>query len=101
MLFAKGGCVYIMSNTHNTTIYVGVTADLRKRVFQHRARIDKTSFTHKYNLTKLIYWEFHQTIEAAIEREKQLKKMNRKNKDALINNVNPNKNDLWDMIQDH
>lgn len=100
MLFAKGGYVYFMSNTHNTTIYIGVTADLRKRIFEHREGIDKTSFTFKYSLTKLVYWEFHQTIEAAIDREKQLKKTNRKKKEALIESMNPERLDLCETIEE-
>lgn len=101
MLIAKGGYIYIMCNQHHTTLYIGVTAGLRHRVYQHREQIDKKSFTARYNLNKLIYFEVYESIESAIEREKQLKKWSRTRKESLIATQNPEWQDLWHSIQDY
>ena len=68
----KRGYLYILSNKKRTVLYIGVTSDLKSRVWQHKHG-QGTKFTKKYNLTDLIYFEKHETIELAIEREKQLK----------------------------
>lgn len=65
--------VYILSNYTNTTIYVGVTNDLVRRMYEHRHRVDPDSFTARYNIHKLVYYEFTTDIYAAIQREKQIK----------------------------
>jgi putative endonuclease len=84
--------VYIMSNrTH--VLYIGVTNDLERRVPEHKARITP-GFTRRYSLTRLVYFEEHQSISAAIEREKQLKGWRRKRKVELIESVNPAWSDL-------
>jgi len=85
----KGGCVYIMTNQHNTTLYVGVTSDIERRAEEHRTHFHKHSFTAKYNLEKCVYYEYFLDIEQAIAREKQLKRWNRAKKEALINRLNP------------
>ena len=82
-----------MSSLNNTTIYVGVTNDLERRVAEHKAGLIP-GFTQKYNCKKLVYFEPFSDIEQAIAREKQLKGWVRKKKDALIDSVNPNRNDL-------
>ena len=82
-----------MANKNNTTIYVGVTSNLTKRVYQHKAKTYK-GFTAKYNCNKLVYFEEYDSIEEAIVREKQIKKGNRKRKEDLINKDNPEWNDL-------
>ena len=94
----KGGHIYIMTNKNQTTLYIGVTADLKRRVWEHRTHYDKRSFTAKYNLEFCVYYEFFTDISQAIQREKQLKKWRREKKDALINNLNPNWKDLWEDI---
>jgi putative endonuclease len=90
-----GGTVYILTNTYNTTLYIGVTSDLFTRIPDHRNKIDKASFTAKYNCDKLVYYETLARIEDAIAREKQLKKWKRVWKDELINNMNPEWKDLF------
>ena len=84
-----------MTNKNNTVIYVGVTSDLLKRVYQHKTKTYK-GFTAKYNCDKLIYFEEFDAINLAISREKQLKSGNRKRKERLINAENPEWNDLSD-----
>ncbi len=87
--------VYFMSNKNNTVIYIGVTSNLLKRVFQHKSKAYK-GFTSKYNCNKLVYFEEFTNIKEAIEREKQLKAGNRARKEKLINSKNPNWDDLSD-----
>ena len=86
--------VYIMANARFTTLYVGVTNDLTRRVFEHRLRTDPRSFTARYNLTRLVYFEETSDVEAAITREKQLKSWSRARKVALIDSSNPTHDDL-------
>jgi len=95
----KGGSVYIMTNKHHTTLYVGVTADLYIRTTEHRERINPKSFTAKYNLIKLVYYESYQSIAEAIDREKQIKAGSRKKKENLITAMNPDWEDLYDVIK--
>ena len=85
--------VYIMSNTSDTTVYIGVTNDIERRVSEHKNGLIP-GFTQKYNCTKLVYYETYSDINQAIEREKKLKKWRRKKKDWLISTLNPDKNDL-------
>ena len=86
--------VYIMTNRHQTVLYVGVTSDLQKRIAEHRAGVHPSSFTRKYNVDRLVYFEMGRDIKAAITREKQLKGWSRAKKVALIENLNPEWNDL-------
>ena len=95
----RGGCIYIMTNKHKTTLYVGVTSDLLSRVFEHKQHKYPGSFTAKYNLEYCVYFETFSSIEEAINREKEIKKWRREKKEVLINNVNPEWNDLWDVIK--
>ncbi|MFK7954028.1 MAG: GIY-YIG nuclease family protein [Ekhidna sp.] len=94
----KGGCVYIMANKNNSTVYTGVTSDLFTRVTEHKQRLHKGSFTDRYNLSKLVYFESFHSIEEAIAREKQIKAGSRKKKDQLIASKNPNWIDLYNEI---
>jgi len=87
--------VYFMTNKNNTVIYIGITSDLLKRVYQHKTKAHK-GFTSKYNCDKLVYFEEFSNINQAIVREKQLKAGNRKRKEELINTSNPEWNDLSD-----
>ena len=95
----RGGSIYFMTNKNRTTLYLGVTSNLIKRVSEHRTHYYKGSFTDKYNLELIVFFEFHSTIEEAISREKQVKKWNRAKKDALINGLNPEWRDLWGEIE--
>ncbi|MYC32938.1 MAG: GIY-YIG nuclease family protein [Chloroflexi bacterium] len=85
----KSYYVYIMANTRFTTLYVGITNDLTRRVFEHQQRTDPRSFTARYNLTQLVHFEECGDVNAAITREKQLKSWSRARKEALINSTNP------------
>ncbi|KIA91106.1 excinuclease ABC subunit C [Pedobacter kyungheensis] len=96
----RGGCIYILTNFQKTTLYIGVTSDLRSRIYEHQNKIYPKSFSAKYNLTHCIYYEVFSSIEEAIDREKQLKKWNRRKKETLINDFNPNWNDLTDIINE-
>ena len=89
----KKSFVYFMTNKNNTVIYVGVTSNLLKRVYQHKTKAYK-GFTDKYNCDKLLYFEEFNDINEAIAREKQIKASNRKRKEALINVTNPEWHDL-------
>ena len=91
--------VYILFNKRNGTLYVGVTNDLVKRVWQHKNKI-ADSFTKQYSVNKLGYYEVCDDINSAIAREKQLKGGNRKSKLELIELNNPGWNDLYDDIID-
>ena len=90
----KGGAVYILTNKGNTTLYTGVIANLIKRLYEHRNGIYEKSFTSKYSLNKLVYYEVFLNIEDAIAREKQIKGGSRIKKENLILSINPNWNDL-------
>ena len=85
--------VYIMSSINKNTIYIGVTNNIERRVFEHKNKLTK-GFTEKYNCVNLVYYETHNQIVEAIYREKQLKKWNRAWKDELIESENPNWLDL-------
>ena len=89
--------VYILSNNHNTTLYIGVTNDLIRRVFEHKEKFN-SGFSKKYNLTKLVYYEIYSNIEQAILREKQLKGGSRQKKIDLVDKFNPTWNDLYEQI---
>jgi len=86
-------CVYIMSNAYNTTLYVGTTSNLYRRVQEHKLGIGG-KFTSRYRLTKLVYFECGGDMNTAIFREKQLKAGSRAKKEALINSINPEWCDL-------
>lgn len=86
--------VYIMANARNTVLYIGVTNDLARRVKEHKDHIDPKSFTARYNVEKLVWHEAHQSILAAIAREKQLKNWKRAWKEALIAEMNTEWKDL-------
>ena len=93
----KQGYIYIMSNKKHGTLYVGVTSNLIQRVYQHKHHLIE-GFTKRYNLNKLVYFEQIEEISSAIEREKQLKSGSRQKKVQLIEQDNPEWNDLYDSI---
>ena len=90
--------VYILSNSHKNVIYTGVTNDLIRRVYEHKQHLDKGSFTARYNVEKLVYYEVTTNPEAAIAREKQIKGWNRKRKDNMISEKNPEWADLYETL---
>ena len=91
--------VYMMTNSRNTVIYVGVTNDLIRRVYEHKEKV-ADGFTRKYNVTKLVYYEVFEDIENAILREKQIKAGSRQKKVQLINSLNREWHDLYDELWD-
>jgi len=95
----RGGCVYIMTNKHHTVFYTGVTADTYTRVTEHKEKIYPSSFTSQYNIFKLVYYESFFSIEEAIAREKQIKKYSHLKKVLLVISLNPEWNDLYDVIK--
>ena len=90
--------VYILSNNHGNVLYTGVTNNLVKRIYEHKQHLDKGSFTAKYNVEKLVYYEETTDILAAIAREKQIKSWNRKRKNKLIESKNPRWNELYNGL---
>ena len=94
---SKQGFVYILTNNNNTTLYIGVTNDLMRRVAEHKLHINK-GFTSKYKTEKLVYYEIIKGFDIAIQREKQLKNWHREWKETLINEFNPEWKDLSDDI---
>ena len=93
----KKGYVYILFNKKNGTLYIGVTSNLVKRVYEHKNKFVE-GFTKNYNVDKLGYYEVYENIETAIIREKQIKGGSRKNKLKLIESINPNWEDLYYKI---
>jgi putative endonuclease len=97
MVYTKIYYVYFLSNWNNKVIYVGVTNDLDRRLYEHKNKL-VPGFTAKYNLNKLVYFEETQDINAAIAREKEIKKWRREKKDKLVNQLNPNWRDLSEKL---
>jgi putative endonuclease len=89
--------VYILASTIGGTLYIGVTSDLVRRVFEHRSELMQ-GFTKRYGVHRLVYFEQFSDIETAIRREKRLKKWNRAWKVRLIEETNPNWDDLFPAI---
>lgn len=89
----KSYYVYILTNKNNTVLYTGCTDDLERRVDEHKRKVVK-SFTSRYNCNKLIYFEEFEDLSEAFAREKQLKRYRRNWKENLINELNPNWDDL-------
>ena len=89
--------VYIMTNGRNAVLYVGVSSDLTKRVYEHKAKL-ADGFTGRYNIVKLVYYEVFEDIENAILREKQIKAGSRQKKVRLIDSTNREWHDLYDAL---
>lgn len=89
-----GGYIYFLTCRNKSTIYIGVTSNLENRVWEHKTKVFPKSFTAKYNLDKLIYYEQYDLIEEAIAREKYLKSKKRCFKEQLNNKSNPEWKDL-------
>jgi len=99
----KQAYVYIMTNKRNTVLYTGVTSNLIKRVYEHKTCFKQSeaaneSFTRKYNINKLVYYEVFDNMQNAISREKQIKAGSRKKKIGLINSINENWEDLYSRL---
>lgn len=90
-----------MTNKRNTVLYTGVTSDLPHRVDEHKDKAHPNSFTAKYNINKLIYYELFHSIEEAILREKQIKKYRREKKVNLIDKMNPSWDDLYHKLENY
>ena len=93
----KSYYIYIMASRRNGTLYIGITNDIVRRVYEHKNNFI-SGFTSKYSIHNLVYYEQFDNIESAIQREKQLKKWNRKWKIELIERVNPNWKDLYEDL---
>jgi putative endonuclease len=96
----KPGFIYLLTNKSHSTLYVGVTSNLPQRIQEHRNKKYPESFSARYNINKLVYWESFQEIGDAIAREKQLKAGSRQKKINLINGFNPAWEDLFESIKD-
>lgn len=91
------GVVYMLSNKYNNVLYTGVTRNLQRRVAEHKLHINQ-GFSAKYNTDKLVYYEWYDRLDVAIQREKQLKNWKREWKDKLVNDFNPEWKDLAEDI---
>ena len=94
---SRNAYVYMLASKPQGTLYVGVTSDLKRRVYEHRERMHE-GFTKEYNVTRLVWFEAHEEIRKAIGREKRLKHWNRAWKISLIEEDNPQWLDLYDSI---
>ncbi|MFZ1517306.1 MAG: GIY-YIG nuclease family protein [Ignavibacteriaceae bacterium] len=92
----KNYCIYILTNKNNSVLYVGVTNNLTRRIWEHKSKLIE-GFTKKYNIDKLIYFESFDNPKDAIKREKQLKAGSRKKKIELVNKFNPEWKDLYNF----
>jgi len=91
----KTSYIYILTNSTNKVLYIGVTSNLINRITEHKEGVFEKSFTNRYNIHKLVYFEEFDNILDAIDREKQLKKGSRQKKTELIQTLNPEWNDLY------
>lgn len=90
--------VYILTNANKNLIYIGVTNNLIRRVYEHKHHLDKGSYTARYNIDQLVYFEETSDVEAAISREKQLKGWNRARKNRLVESKNSEWKDIYTQI---
>ena len=90
--------VYILATNDNKVIYTGVTNNLIRRVYEHKNSLDPKSFTTRYHIKKLVYYECTGDVKSAIEREQQIKGWNRKHKNKLIESKNPQWKELYESI---
>lgn len=97
-MITKNYYVYILANKSNSVLYIGVTNNLKRRVLEHKNKVNK-GFAYRYNVDKLVYYELFTNILEAIKREKRMKKWNRKWKDELINSFNPEWKELFDTLE--
>ena len=93
----KQPAVYILASKRNGTLYVGVTSDLGQRVWEHKSDIIE-GFTKRYGVHRLVWYELHETMQSAIEREKRIKRWRRRWKLELIERLNPDWVDLYETL---
>ncbi len=94
---SKQPCVYLLASKRNGTLYVGVTSDLIKRVWEHKNHV-VDGFTKQYDVTLLVWYEVHEVMESAIQREKAIKEWQRAWKIKLIEQANPSWGDLYETL---
>jgi putative endonuclease len=94
----KSACVYVLTNDRRNVLYVGVTDNLKKRLYHHKHGL-VPGFTKKYNVHRLVYHESHQSMDAARARERQMKGKTRAKKNALVESGNPSWSDLSSQIE--
>jgi putative endonuclease len=94
---SKQPCVYLLASKRNGTLYVGVTSDLIKRVWEHKNHV-VDGFTKQYDVTLLVWYEVHEVMESAIQREKAIKEWQRAWKIKLIEQTNPSWGDLYETL---
>ena len=92
--------VYMMTNKYNNVLYTGFTSNLIRRIYVHKEHMDPKSFTTRYHVEKLVYYESTTDVRSAIEREKQIKSWNRTRKNQLVESMNPQWRDLYLEITD-
>ena len=97
MLIEKQYYIYIMTNAKHTTLYTGFSDDLKKRVWQHKGKFVE-SFTKRYHVDMLVYYEVSNSVESALARERQIKAGSRQDKINLINSMNPEWRDLYEEL---
>ena len=93
----KQPCVYLLTNKRNGTLYTGVTSNLPRRIWEHKNKF-VDGFTQKYGTDKLVWYELHETMESAIQREKNIKNWNRSWKLKTIEEMNPDWKDLYEEL---
>ena len=93
----KQPCVYLLTNKRNGTLYAGVTSNLPRRIWEHKNKF-VDGFTQKYGTNKLVWYELHETMESAIQREKNIKNWNRSWKLKTIEEMNPDWKDLYEEL---
>ena len=96
----RGGFAYVTTTRKNTALYVGSTSNLTIRIYQHKNKEYPNSFTARYNIDKLVYYEGFPFVDEAIAREHQIKSWRREKKIALINKFNPEWHDRYEKIKD-
>ena len=96
----KPGFIYIITNKYQTVVYIGVTSNLPQRILEHKEKRYPSSFSARYNVDILVYFEQFQWIGDAIAREKQIKACSRETKNELIRSLNPTWQDLFEKIKD-
>ena len=94
---SRSPAVYLLASAKRGTLYIGVSSNLIQRIWQHREHLNE-GFTERYDVTRLVWYELHETMESAIAREKRLKKWKREWKIDLIEQTNPYWRDLWQDI---
>jgi putative endonuclease len=97
MVSTKSYYIYLLTNWNHRVMYVGITNDLKRRLYEHKNKLIK-GFSEKYNLNKLVYFEETQDAHTAITREKEIKKWRREKKNQLVNQINPEWQDLNETL---